>query len=73
MTPEGQATRDGWQIATEATALPTIANLTTLGQYATLMYNNKFVIAYNNGGTVTYISVPMDGSTATWTHSTSTP
>ena len=32
--------------------------------------NNKFVIAYNNGGTVTYLSVPLNGSSTTWTHST---
>lgn len=72
-TPEGQATADGWQIATEATALPTADNLRTLSQYAIFMYNNKFVIQYNNGGTMTYISIPMDGSTTTWTHSTSAP
>lgn len=72
-TPEGQATRDGWQIATEATANPAVANLLTLGQYATYMKADKFCIAYNNAGTMTYITIPMDGSTTTWTHSTSAP
>ena len=72
-TPEGQATADGWQIATEATANPTTANLATLSQFATYMKADKFVIAYNNGGTMTYITIPLDGSTTTWTHSTSAP
>ena len=73
MTPEGQATLEGWQIATEATVDPTTANLATLSQFAIYMKSNKFVIAYNNGGTMTYITIPMDGSTTTWTHSTSAP
>ena len=72
-TPEGVATRDGWQIATEATANPTTANLATLSQFAVYMKSNKFVVAYNNGGTMTYISLDMDGSDTTWTHSTSAP
>lgn len=70
---EGLATLEGWQIATEATSDPATANLSTLGQYAIYMKNNKFVIAYNNGGTMTYISIPMDGSSTGWTHSTSAP
>lgn len=40
---------------------------------AVYMKSDKFVIAYNNAGTVTYISIPLDGSTTTWTHSTSAP
>jgi len=31
------------------------------------------VIAYNNSGTVTFITIPLDGSTTTWTHSTGAP
>jgi len=39
------------------------------------IYNkaNKFVIAYNNVGTITYVTIPLDGSTTTWTHSTTAP
>lgn len=73
MTPEGQATIEGWQIATEATANPAVANLATLSQFAIYMKANKFVIAYNNGGTMTYITLDMDGSDTTWTHGTSAP
>ena len=34
---------------------------------------NKFVIAYNNAGTVTYLSIDLDGSDITWTHNTTPP
>lgn len=37
------------------------------------MKADKLVFAYNNAGTVTYLSIPLDGSTTTWTHSTSAP
>ena len=73
ITPDGQATIEGWQIATEATTNPTTANLATLSQFAVYMKADKFVIAYNNGGTMTYISIDMDGSDTTWTHNTSAP
>lgn len=37
------------------------------------MKNDKFVIAYNNAGTVTYIKIPLDGVTTTITHDTVAP
>jgi hypothetical protein len=67
-----------YHYAAEASADPSAADLTiagsnTLDAAATYVKNNKFVIAYNNAGTVTFISIPLDGSTTTWTHSTSAP
>jgi hypothetical protein len=41
-----------------------------LGLY---MKNGKIVIAYNNAGTVNYLSAPLDGSTATWTNGATAP
>lgn len=35
--------------------------------------NGKYVIAYDNAGTITYLSIPLDGVTTTWTHSTVVP
>lgn len=62
----------------EASADPSAADLTVAGgnakdTVAAYMKNDKLVFAYNNSGTVTYVSIPLDGSTATWTHSTSAP
>jgi hypothetical protein len=61
----------------EAAADPSAATLTSganakdrLGLY---MKNDKLVFAYNNAGTVTYLSIPLNGSSTTWTHSTAAP
>lgn len=35
--------------------------------------NDKLVFAFNNGGTMTYIAIPLDGSTTTWTQGTTAP
>lgn len=35
--------------------------------------NGKFVIAYNNAGATNYLSIPLDGTTATWTNSATAP
>lgn len=51
----------------------TIAGSNTKDVVSAYMTNDKLVFAYNNGGTVTYLSIPLDGSTTTWTHSTSAP
>lgn len=63
----------GWQIMDEADSNPTTTELDSLDSVAIYNKADKFVIAYNNAGTMTYISIPMDGSTTTWTHSTSAP
>jgi hypothetical protein len=43
------------------------------GQVAIYSKSTKLIFAYNNGGTMTYISIPLDGSTTTWTHNTTAP
>ncbi len=62
-----------WLKLPEATVNPAITDLTTLAGFACYMKADKFVIAYNNAGTMTYISIPMDGATIAWTHSTTAP
>lgn len=62
-----------WMKLLEAVANPAVADLTTLGAFALYMKSDKLVIAYNNAGTMTYISIPMDGATTAWTHSTVAP
>ena len=67
----------GALILSEVSADPTASVLSSgsnvkdkLGFY---MKNDKLVWAYNNAGTVTYLSIPLDGSTTAWTHSTTAP
>ena len=69
----GTTTGGGWAIMQESDANPTTTELASLDEFAIYMKANKLVIAYNNAATMTYISIPMDGSTTTWTHSTSAP
>lgn len=35
--------------------------------------NNKLVFAFNNAGTMTYVSIALDGAATTWTQSTTAP
>lgn len=61
----------------ERAADPSAADLTSganaKDRIQLYMKSDKFVIAYNDAGTVTFITIPLDGSTTTWTHSTSAP
>lgn len=62
-----------WQVQTEATTDPTSSQLSAGDQFAIYKKNDKFVIAYNNAGTITYLTIPLDGATTTWTQSTTAP
>lgn len=63
----------GWIIQDEQDTNPTTTELDADDSIAIYNKADTFVIAYNNGGTMTYITIPLDGSTTTWTHSTSAP
>jgi hypothetical protein len=57
----------------EATANPGPANLPADGGFMFYTKNDTLVIAYNRGGTMTYVTLPLDGVTTTLTHSTTPP
>lgn len=63
----------------ESSSLPTAASLTSdsgtnpKDRLGFQMYNDKLVFSYNNAGVVTYLSLPLDGSSTTWTHGTTPP
>ena len=72
--PDGFVDEDSHMIVDQAAGNPTTAKLETSDQQCAIYTtSSKFVIAYNNGGTITYITLPFDGSTRTWTHSTTAP
>lgn len=62
-----------WLVQDESDTDPTTTELDSLDSTAIYNKSDKFVIAYNNAGTITYISIPLDGTTTTWTHSTTAP
>jgi hypothetical protein len=63
----------GWHIMDEADSDPTTTELDSLDSFAVYAKNDKLVFAYNNAGTINYITIPFDGSTSTWTNSSTAP
>lgn len=63
----------GWIVQDELDANPTTTELDASDSVAIYNKANKFVIAYNLAGTINYLVATLDGSTATWTNSTSAP
>lgn len=63
----------GWIIADEQDTDPTTTALDSLDAIAIYAKSNKLVIAYNNAGTITYLTIDLDGSDTTWAHSTTAP
>lgn len=63
----------GWILQDEQDSNPTTTELDANDSIAIYNKANKLVFAYNNAGTITYLSIPLDGSTTTWTHSTTAP
>ena len=63
----------GWIIGDEQDTNPTTTELDANDSVAYYTKANKLCFAYNNAGTITYLSVPLDGSSVTWTHSTTAP
>jgi hypothetical protein len=80
-TPNGSTSRaerwrvdhGGWLIGKEQSTNPTTSELAAGDQAALYVKGDKFVIAYNQGGTIKYIVFTLDGSTTTFTNSTSAP
>ena|SRR3990167_6813770 len=66
-------TLTSWFTGSEISANPVAGDLTSLGQFAIYQKADKFVIAYNNAGTMTYITLDMNGSDTSWSHGTTAP
>jgi hypothetical protein len=60
-------------IVEEVSADPVLADLTEDGALSLYTKSDTLVFAYNNGGTLTFVKLPLDGSTTTLTHDTSAP
>jgi hypothetical protein len=70
--------KDGRLVMTELSSNPAAADVTSgsnaKDKVAMYMKADKLVFAYNDGaGTVNYLSIALDGSTTTWTNSSSAP
>jgi hypothetical protein len=65
----------GLQISNAQTALPVAGDFVGGSKAAVIMTvkNSKLVFEYNNTGTVNYITIPLDGATATWTNGSTAP
>lgn len=63
----------GWLIQKEVTTNPGTSDLTADAAVAIYNKADKLVFAYNNGGTITYITLDLDGSDITWAHGTTAP
>lgn len=65
--------KQGALVQAERTTDPTTANLAANAAVAMYNKNNKLVFAFNNAGTMTYVSIALDGAATTWTQSTTAP
>lgn len=63
----------GWIVQDEQDTDPTTTELDANDSIAVYSKNNKLVFAYNNGGTMTYVKLALDGSATAWTHDTTAP
>lgn len=63
----------GWLVGKEFATDPGTTVLTAGADFAMYRKNDKLVFAHNVAGTINYLNIPLDGSTTTWTHSTTAP
>jgi hypothetical protein len=61
------------ETATDPVAADLTSGANAEDRFQIYMKNDKLVVAYNRSGTVTYLTVPLDGATAAWTQSTTAP
>lgn len=66
-------TKEAWSIQAESGSNPTTAELTAGDHFACYRKADKLIFAYNNGGTMNYLVATLDGSTTTFTNSTTAP
>lgn len=72
-TERGRFTASGHLVLAELTTNPGTSDCAADAAVAIYTKADKLVFAYNNGGTMTYITLDLDGSDTTWAHSTSAP
>lgn len=63
----------GWLVGQEFASDPGTSVLTAGADFAMYRKNDKLVFAHNVAGTINYLSIPLDGSTTTWTQNTTAP
>jgi hypothetical protein len=68
-----QSLNGAWIIQDESDANPTTSDLDADDSVAIYNKADTLVFAYNNGGTMTYVKLALDGSSTTWVHDTSAP
>jgi hypothetical protein len=68
-----QSLTGAWIIQDESDANPTTSDLDADDSVAIYNKADTLVFAYNNGGTMTYVKLALDGSSTTWVHDTSAP
>lgn len=73
VTERARFASSGHLVLQELTTNPGTADVASHGAVAVYTKADKLVFAYNNGGTMTYITLDLDGSDTTWAHSTSAP
>lgn len=57
----------GWLVLREVTTNPTAADLTVDNEVALYRKSDTLAIAYNSTGTIYFLTIPLDGSTTSWT------
>lgn len=72
-TERARFTASGHLVLAELTTNPGTSDCAADAAVAVYTKADKLVFAYNNGGTMTYITLDLDGSDTTWAHSTSAP
>lgn len=65
--------QDGHVVLAELTANPGTAVLAADAALALYTKADKLCFAYNNSGTMTYLTLALDGTSTTWSHSTTAP
>lgn len=73
LTERVRINHHGHLIQAESSSDPGTGDLTADAAIAIYTKNDKLVFAYNNGGTMTYIKLDLDGSDVTWAHDTTAP
>lgn len=66
-------TGGGWLSMDEADANPATTDLAADDAFSIYRKADKLVIAHNLAGVMNYLTIPLDGSTTTWTQGTGAP